>query len=126
MIALKGLAFCENLPIPTEMIFTGEDPYTIQFLFHHQGAVTAWSFSKELLDALSEDMAAGDGDVRFELNEDEHKVYMHLRSPEGAVSLEFDPCLIEEFLEEVDFSPEFAHAQVEITDDEIYGWLGAE
>ncbi|QIN94190.1 hypothetical protein PP459_gp043 [Streptomyces phage Wakanda] len=126
MINFKSVAFHGEIPIPTEMVFKGEDPYSVQFIFHHGGIETTWDFSKELLDALEDNPTAGDGDVKFELDEGEHTLYMHLSSPEGCLTLEFDPCAVEEFLEEVNFSSELVHAEMEITDEEIYGWLGGE
>jgi hypothetical protein len=125
MISFKSVAFYGEVPIPVEMEFRGEDPYAIGFTFHHGGMSTKWEFSKELLDDLENNDTTGDGDVRFELDEREHRLHMHLSSPEGSLSLEFDPCAVDEFLEEVNYSSEFAHATVDITDEEIYGWLGA-
>jgi len=126
MINLKCLAFYGQFPIPTEMIFTGEDPYRVQFIFHQGGETTPWHFSKELLDTLEENSTSGDGDVKFELMEEIHTLYMHLTSPDGSLTVEFDPCVIQEFLEEVNLSTELAEARVDITDDEIYDWLNGE
>jgi hypothetical protein len=123
MISLKTVAYADGTPIPTEMIFEGQDPYTVVFVFHHGGEAVKWTFAKELLDDLENNDNTGDGDVQFELDEGTHKLSMAICSPEGFLVLEFDPCAVDEFLEEVNYSPEFAHATMEITDDEIYGWL---
>jgi hypothetical protein len=125
MINLKTVGYANGVPIPTEMIFEGQDPYTVEFVFHH-GGETKWTFSKVLLDELESNDHTGDGDVQFELDEGTHVLSMAICSPEGFLVIEFDPCAVDEFLEEVNYSPEFAHAEMEITDDEIYGWLGGE
>ncbi len=126
MINLKTVAYAGDVPIPTEMIFEGQDPYTVEFIFHNGGDEVHWSFAKELLDELESNDFSGDGDVHFELDEAHHSLTMTLSSPEGFVVIEFDPCSVDEFLEEVNFSPEFENAGIALTDDEIYGWLGGE
>lgn len=126
MINLKTVAYANGVPIPTEMIFEGQDPYTVEFVFHHGGVETKWTFAKELLDGLEFNDNTGDGDVQFGLDEGPHILYMAISSPEGELVIEFDPCAVDEFLEEVNYSPEFTHAAMEITDDEIYGWLEGE
>jgi hypothetical protein len=128
MINYKSIAYISSsIPVPVEMIFEGQDPYTVEFAFHVGcGEVTRWNFAKELLDELEDNFFSGEGDVHFELDENEHKLYMSLSSPEGFVILEFDPCSVESFLDEINFSPEFEMAGVNITDEEIYGWLGDE
>jgi hypothetical protein len=109
------------------MIFEGKDPYTIEFAFHvGSGEVTKWSFSKDLLDELEDNEFSGEGDVHFELNDENHKLYMSLSSPEGFVLLEFDPCSVEAFVDEVNCSPELEFATVDISDEEIFGWLDGE
>jgi hypothetical protein len=124
MITYKTLCVANDMPIPVEMKFEGIDPYSVHFVFHTSGAEVRWDFSKELLDDVMKDGVSGEGDVKFLAID--HNILMTLSSPEGEAMLELDPCNIEEFLSLVDSSPEMEYAKVEITDDEIYGWLGDE
>ncbi len=127
MINLKTVAYADGVPIPTEMIFEGQDPYTVEFVFHTSSSTeTKWTFAKELLDDLESNDNTGDGDVQFELDEGAHILSMAISSPEGYAVVEFDPCAVDEFLDEVNHSAEYAHAAVHISDDEIYGWLEGE
>jgi hypothetical protein len=126
MISFKSVAYAGSVPIPVEMVYEGNDPYTMEFVFHHAGREVRWAFSKELLDALENDFTSGDGDVHFEHDDKAHILYMSLSSPEGYLIVEFDPCAVEEFMDEVNFSSEFLDATVEITDERIYAWLGGE
>lgn len=124
MISYKTVCYVRDTPVPVEMTFEGENPFEIVFTFYVDGGATVWHFDKGLLDGLVQDGVSGEGDVQF-LNVD-HCVSMRLTSHEGTAIIEMDPCAIEEFLAEVDASPELEFAGVSISDDEIYGWLGDE
>ena len=121
MISFKTFCYASGMPIPVEMTFSGENPYEVAFTFHQGLTQTTWLFDKCLLDELVETGTAGEGDVQF--IDIDHNVNMRISSHEGVAIVEFDPCSIEEFLEQIEASPEMEYAGVSISDDEIYGWL---
>lgn len=130
MISFKTLGYVNgNAPVPVEMIFDAEDPFAIKFVFYTSGWANeqqTWLFDKTLLDELESENAAGQGDVMFELDEEAHILTMQLTSNSGSAVVEFDPCSVEDFMDEVNASDEFCNASFEISDDMINALLNGE